>query len=100
MLEQLIKHNSLQGTPMSNNKLWEAVIRVMQGEGKYAKHNVNNVTTDTLFQSPFTVNAQKKDANMTYERRTASGILEETIKEFKGCTIQSKINDSRYYDSD
>ena len=37
---------------------------------------------------------------MTYERRIASGILAEMIKEFKGCTIQSTINDSEYYDSD
>ena len=42
--------------------------------------NVNNVTKYTLFQSPATINAQEKDANVTYERRIASGILAETIK--------------------
>ena len=37
---------------------------------------------------------------MRYERQIASGILAEMIKEFKGCTIQSTINDSAYYNSD
>ena len=46
------------------------------------------------------MNAKKKDANMSYGRRLASGILEEKIKEFIGCTIQSTINDSGYYNSD
>ena len=37
---------------------------------------------------------------MTYERQISSGILAKTIKEFKGCNIQSKINNSGYYASD
>ena len=37
---------------------------------------------------------------MTNERRISSNILAETIKEFNGLTIQSKINDSAYYDSE
>ena len=48
----------------------------------------------------FSINPQKKDANVTYEIRIASGILAETIKEFKGCTIQSTIIDSTHSDSD
>ena len=52
----------------------------MEGEEKDAKRKVNNVTTDTLFQSPVTINAQKKDAHVTYERQIASGILSKTIK--------------------
>ena len=55
---------------------------------------------DNFIQSPVTINAQNKDANVIYERKIASGILAETIKEFKGCTIQSKISDSAHYDSD
>ena len=35
---------------------------------------------------------------MTYERRIVSGILAETIKEFKVCTIQSTISNSAHYD--
>ena len=49
-------------------------------EEKYAKHNVNNVTMDTLFQYPVTINKQTKDANMTNERRITLEIHEETMK--------------------
>ena len=37
---------------------------------------------------------------MCYERRLASGVLAETIKIFKGCNIQSTINNSGYSESD
>ena len=37
---------------------------------------------------------------MTNERRIASDIHSETIKEFKGCTIQSTISDSAHSDSE
>ena len=66
----------------------------MEEEEKYSKRNVNNITIDTLFQSAVTITAQKKDANMTYDRQIDSCIFLETIKEFKGCTIQSTISDS------
>ena len=59
----------------------------------------NNVTTDTSFQTPVAMNVQNKYANMSYERRLASGILAKTIKNFKGCTIQSTINNSVNYES-
>ena len=80
MLDSLLQHKHRHVTAFSSKKLQESVIRVMEDEGKYAKRNVNNVTTDTLFQYPVTINSQKKDANVTYERRIASGILAETIK--------------------
>ena len=71
----------------------------MEEEEEEEESNVNNITTDTSFQSPVAINAQKKDTNVSYERLLASGILEEIIKEFKGCTIQSTIHDSGYYNS-
>ena len=80
MLDSLIEHNRRHGTPLSNKKLQEAVIRVMGDKEKYAEHNVNNVTTDNLFQYPVTINAQKKDSNVTYERQFYPGILAEMIK--------------------
>ena len=55
---------------------------------------------DNLFQSPFTINTQRKNANNTNERRISSEILAETIKLFNGLTIQSKINDSVYSNSE
>ena len=62
MLNSLIEHNHRHGTPFSSTNLQEAVSRVMEEEEKHVKRNVNNVTTDTFFQSPITINAQKKDA--------------------------------------
>ena len=100
MLDSLLEHNHCHGTPLSSKKLQEAVIRVMEDEEKYAERNINNVTTDTSFQSPVTINAQKKYANVTYEGQIASGILAETIKYFKGCRIQSTISDSTHSNSD
>ena len=80
MLYSLLEYNHCHGTPFYSRNIQEAVIRVMEDKEKYAKRNVNNVTTDTLFQSPRTINVQKKDSNVTYERLIASGILAETIK--------------------
>ena len=75
MLDSLIKHNRRHGTPFSSKKLWEVVIRVMEYEERDSERNINKVTTGTLFQYPVTINAQKKDENMTYERRIVSVIL-------------------------
>ena len=49
-------------------------------EEKDAKRNVNNVTMDTLFQYPFTINTQRKYANLTNERRITLDIHAETMK--------------------
>ena len=99
-LNSLLGHNHRHGTPLSSKKLQEAVSRIMKEEEKYSERTVNNVTTDTFFRSPATINAQKKDSNVTYERLIALGILVETIKEFKQCTIQSTIRDSAHSDSE
>ena len=49
-------------------------------EGKEdIESNINNITIDTSFQSSISMNAQKKDAKMSLERRLASGILAEKI---------------------
>ena len=80
MLENLKEHNCRHRKLFSSKKLQEAVIRVMEESEEEAESSVNNVTTDTSFQSPVFINAQKKDANMSYERWLTSGILAETIK--------------------
>ena len=49
-----------------------------------------------MFQSLVTVNAQKKDANVIYERQNASDILAQRIKKIKVCTIQSTISNSTH----
>ena len=71
ILDSLLDHN------YPHKKLQEAVIRVMEEteyEEKYSKRNANNVTMDNFIQSPITINTQKKDANMSNERRIASDI--------------------------
>ena len=65
MLDSIIDDNECHVTTLSSKKLQEAVIIVMVEEEKDSKHNVNNVTMDTLFQSPATINTQKKDTNVT-----------------------------------
>ena len=73
ILDSILDDNERHGTPLSREKLQKAVSRVMEDK-------VNNVTMDTLFQSPVTINAQNKDANVTNERRIAAEIHAETIK--------------------
>ena len=55
---------------------------------------------DTFCQSTVITNTQIMNTNVTNERQISSDILEETIKGFKGLTLQSTINDSAYYNSD
>ena len=52
----------------------------MEAEEKDAKRNVNNVTMDMFFKLPVTINKQRKDANVTYERQIASEIHAKTFK--------------------
>ena len=60
----------------------------MEQEEEEIEGNINNITWDTSFQSPITKNVQNKDAYWSLERRLAAGLMEEMVKEFKGCTIQ------------
>ena len=83
VLDSLLYHNDRHGTPLSSKKLQELVSRVMaetEENEKYAKQNINNVTMDTLFQSPVTSNTQRKDGNVTNDRQIALDIHAETIK--------------------
>ena len=54
----------------------------------------------TLYQTHVTTNTQGEIATVTNERPISSEILAETIKGFKRLTLQSKINDSEYYNSE
>ena len=66
MLDSPIEHHCCHVTPLSNKNLQEAVCRVMEEKLKDVKINVNKVTMDTFVQTSITINAQKKDANLTY----------------------------------
>ena len=72
----------------------------IEEEERDAGRNTNNVTMDTFSQPPVPINTQRKIANVPNERQIASKIMSETIKRFKVLTVQSKINDSEYYNSD
>ena len=96
ILDHLDEYNERRGKQFSSKSIQEAVLGVMEQKEEEIENNVNNIKMDTSFQSHVAMNAQKKDSNMSYERRLASGILAETIKQFKGYTIQLTINDSGY----
>ena len=102
MLETLVDYNDCSNTPLSNVKLRQAISIVMveeEAEERNIIPDANNVTIDTLCQSPVTTNTQGENANaiLTSERRNNSDALAETIK---GLTIDLIINDSAYYISD
>ena len=83
ILDYLLDNYERHGTPLSSKNIQETVNKVVAGteeEEKDAKNNVKNITMDTLFQSPVTINPQKKYANVTNERRIAADIHAETMK--------------------
>ena len=61
----------------------------MEQQEEEIKCDINNITSNTSFKSPVTINVQKKDANWSLERQLATGVLKKNVKEFRGCTIQS-----------
>ena len=98
MLDHINKHNERHGEKLSSKTFRDAVIRFMEEEEEEIENYIYNITMDTSFQSPVAMNAQKKDANISLDRRLNSGVLAEMIKNFKECTIQSTINNSVYYE--
>ena len=109
ILETLVDHNDRHNAPLSNEKLRQAVSKVVaetEEEERNANSvtmeelNANNVTMDTFHQSPVKTNTQIKNANVPNKKRISSGILAEMIKGFHGLKLCSIINDSGYYNSD
>ena len=104
MVETLVDYNDHKNSPLSNEKIQQAVSKVMaetEDEKRDAECNTNNVTMDTLFQQyPVTTNTQEDIANVTNERRISSNIMAETIRGFKRLTLQSTIKDSAYHNSE
>ena len=80
MLDHINKYNERHSKQLSSKKLQEDFLRVLEEEKEEIESNVNNIITNTSFQSPVAMNTQNKDANMSYEIRLASGILSEKIK--------------------
>ena len=63
MLDHLNEYNYRCGQILSNKNLKEAVFRVMEEEEEEIERNINNITCDTSFEYPVTMNVQKKGAN-------------------------------------
>ena len=99
VLETLVDHNDCHNAPFSNEKLYQAVSKVMS-EMEEEERNSNNVTMNTLCQYPVTNNIQIKNAKVPNKKQITSDILEEKIKGFKGLTLHSIINNSTYDNSD
>ena len=55
---------------------------------------------DTFIQSPVTNNTPRKKTNVPNKSRISLDSLAETIKVFNRLTLQLKINDSEYYNSE
>ena len=89
VLDTLNKYQDCHSQILSSKKLKEAVLWVINEEEEEIERNVNNITCDTLFQSPITKNEQKKDANCSLERRLAAGVMDKMVKELNECAIQS-----------
>ena len=89
ILDHLNRYQDRHGETLCSKNIKETVLRVMEQEEENIKRNINNITCNTSFDSPVTMNVQKKNANWSLERRLDAGILEEMVEEFKGCTIQT-----------
>ena len=55
MLETLVDYNNCNGTPFSNEKIWQAVNKVMEETEAEFERNINEITMDTSFQSPIKI---------------------------------------------
>ena len=85
---------------MSSKNLKEAVLRVRKQQEEEIEQNINNITCHTLFECPVPMNVQKKHVNWSLERRLAAGVLEEIVKDFKGCNIQQDKQANKIIDSE
>ena len=52
LLNTLVDDNNLKGAPLPNDKLQQAVSKVIEETEAEFEHNINEITCDTSFQSP------------------------------------------------
>ena len=50
MLENIVKMNNLRGEPLSNERIWQAVIDVGEETDAEHKRNINEITCDDSYQ--------------------------------------------------
>ena len=61
MLETLVDYNDRNNAPLSNEKLWQSISKFMsetEAEERNIISDSNNMTMDTVCQSPVTTNKQ------------------------------------------
>ena len=63
IIDTLHTYQDRHGQILSSKNIKEEVLRNMEQQEEEIERNINNITCDTLFQSPVTKNVQKKDAN-------------------------------------
>ena len=94
-METLVDYNDRNNAPFSNEKLQQAISKVM-AETEAEERNIilyaHNVNMDNFCQSPVTTNTQRDNANaiLTSERINNSDALAETLKRLT-------INNAVYY---
>ena len=102
MLDTLVDYNDHHNAPLSNEKLRQAISKVMEEteeEECDIIFDANNVTMNHFCEYPVMTNKQRENANaiLASERRNTLDMLSETLKIL---VIDSTINESAYYNSD
>ena len=89
--ETIIANNDRHKVTFSNEKLRQVVntmVEETEGEERDAKHNTNNVATDTFIQSPITTNTRKRKTDIPNEKHIYLDSLIETTKGFNILKLQ------------
>ena len=68
LLKTLVDDNNRNGAPLSNEKLRQAVGKLMEETEAELERNMKKFTMDTSFESLITMNVQKKDAYWPLDR--------------------------------
>ena len=69
MLYHLNEYHDRHVQRLSNKKLKESVLCVIEEEEEKTERNINNIPCDTQFQSPVAMNVQKKYAKFSTDKQ-------------------------------
>ena len=61
ILDDLNEYHDRHGQRLSSKNIKEAVLCVTEQQEEEIECNINNITCNTSFESPVTMNSQKKD---------------------------------------
>ena len=80
IIDTLNKYQDFYSQRFSSKKHKEAVLHVMEQAEEEIERNINNITCDTSFESPATMNVQNKDKNWSLETQLAAVVLGKMVK--------------------